>query len=71
MAIGKLVPMTAANCAAPKADPELERQAAAQAGLVVHGADPLNCEAPPSALSDAVTPTATIMMRTHMYSLVR
>jgi DMSO/TMAO reductase YedYZ molybdopterin-dependent catalytic subunit len=65
MAIGKLVPVTAGNCAAPTADPELERQAAAQAGLVVHGADPLNCETPPSALGGAVTPTARHYRRSH------
>jgi DMSO/TMAO reductase YedYZ molybdopterin-dependent catalytic subunit len=46
-------------------NPELERQVAAQAGLVVHGADPLNCETPPSALGGAVTPTARHYRRSH------
>src|SRR5579864_4067551 len=65
MAIAKLVPVIAGNGATPTANPELERQAAAKAGLVVHGADPLNCETPPSALGSAVTPTARHYRRSH------
>jgi DMSO/TMAO reductase YedYZ molybdopterin-dependent catalytic subunit len=65
MAIGNLMPMIAANHAAPTANPEPERQLAAQAGLVVHGADPLNCETPPSALGGEVTPTARFYRRNH------
>jgi len=65
MAIGNLVPMLTGNQVAPEADLERERRVAAQAGLVVTGADPLNCETPPPALGGEVTPTARFYRRNH------
>jgi DMSO/TMAO reductase YedYZ molybdopterin-dependent catalytic subunit len=65
MAIGNVEPMIYGNRAAPPADPEQERLAAAQAGLVVNGAEPLNCETPPPALGGEVTPTARFYRRNH------
>src|SRR5260221_8671754 len=65
MVIGNLVPMLAGNRGAPAANPEQERLMAAQAGLVVHEAEPLNCETPPSALGSEVTPTARFYRRNH------
>jgi DMSO/TMAO reductase YedYZ molybdopterin-dependent catalytic subunit len=78
MAIGKLVPLSSGNRAAlaadraapdapaaPAADPERERLIAAQAGLVVHGTEALNCETPPHLLGADVTPTAQFYRRNH------
>ncbi len=65
MVIGNLVPMLAGNRGAPAANPEQERLMAAQAGLVMHEAEPLNCETPPSALGSEVTPTARFYRRNH------
>jgi DMSO/TMAO reductase YedYZ molybdopterin-dependent catalytic subunit len=65
MAIGNIEPMIYGNRAAPVADPEQERLVAAQAGLVVNGAEPLNCETPPPALGGEVTPTARFYRRNH------
>jgi DMSO/TMAO reductase YedYZ molybdopterin-dependent catalytic subunit len=49
----------------PVADPEQERRAAAEAGLVVNGAEPLNCEVPVGLLGGEVTPTARFYRRNH------
>ncbi len=49
----------------PVADPEQERRAAAEAGLVVNGAEPLNCEVPAGLLGGEVTPTARFYRRNH------
>jgi DMSO/TMAO reductase YedYZ molybdopterin-dependent catalytic subunit len=68
MTIANLPPMTRGSGAAPTvptADPEQERLVAAQAGLVVHGAEPLNCETPPADLGREVTPTARFYRRNH------
>jgi DMSO/TMAO reductase YedYZ molybdopterin-dependent catalytic subunit len=51
--------------AAPTANPEQERVAAEQAGLVVNGADPLNCETPAPALGGEVTPVERFYRRNH------
>jgi DMSO/TMAO reductase YedYZ molybdopterin-dependent catalytic subunit len=42
-----------------------ERQIAAQAGLVVHPAESLNCETPPVLLGGDITPTAQFYRRSH------
>jgi DMSO/TMAO reductase YedYZ molybdopterin-dependent catalytic subunit len=42
-----------------------ERVIAAQAGLVVHEAESLNCETPPALLGGEVTPTAQFYRRSH------
>ncbi len=67
MTIERLAPARAGNRAAPAsaADLERERQVAAQAGLVVHGAESLNCETPPADLGGEVTPTARFYRRSH------
>src|SRR5258708_18454293 len=65
MATGNLVPMLAGNRAVPAANPEQERLVAAQAGLAVNEAEPLNCETPPSVLGGEVTPTARFYRRNH------
>ena len=65
MTIGNLAPMTWDNRMAPVADPEQERLLAAQAGLVVNGAEPLNCETPVGMLGGDVTPTAQFYRRNH------
>jgi DMSO/TMAO reductase YedYZ molybdopterin-dependent catalytic subunit len=65
MVIGNLAPMLAGNRGAPAANPEQERLMAAQAGLVVNGAEPLNCETPPSVLGSEVTPTTRFYRRNH------
>src|ERR1700735_4440194 len=44
---------------------EAERALAAEAGLVVHGAEYLNCETPPSLLGGVLTPTAQFYRRSH------
>jgi DMSO/TMAO reductase YedYZ molybdopterin-dependent catalytic subunit len=46
-------------------DSRLERRIAAQAGLVVHRAESLNCETPPVLLGGDVTPTAQFYRRSH------
>ena len=42
-----------------------ERLIAAQAGLVVHEAESLNCETPPALLGGEVTPMAQFYRRSH------
>jgi DMSO/TMAO reductase YedYZ molybdopterin-dependent catalytic subunit len=59
------MPMIAPNRAASVANPEQERLAAVQAGLVVNGAEPLNCETPVTGLGGDVTPTARFYRRNH------
>jgi DMSO/TMAO reductase YedYZ molybdopterin-dependent catalytic subunit len=65
MTIGNLAPMTWENQVAPVADPGQERVVASQAGLVVNGAEPLNCETPPGLLGGELTPTAQFYRRNH------
>jgi len=55
MIIGNVLPMTSVSATAPTADPEREHQLAAQAGLVVRTAEPLNCETPAPLLGEDVT----------------
>jgi len=57
--------MRSGNAAAPAADLGRERMAAARAGLVVHQAEPLNCETPLAGLDGDVTPTARFYRRNH------
>src|SRR3984885_5496167 len=47
------------------AEIDAERVIAAQAGLVVHGAESLNCETPPALLGGEITPTAQFYRRSH------
>ena len=65
MSIRNLVLVRSENGAASTADLERERQAAAQAGLVVHQAESLNCETPPAELGGDLTPTARFYRRSH------
>jgi DMSO/TMAO reductase YedYZ molybdopterin-dependent catalytic subunit len=65
LAIGNLLPTIAGNLVGPAANPELERLAAQQAGLVVNEAEPLNCETPAPALGGQVTPIAQFYRRNH------
>jgi DMSO/TMAO reductase YedYZ molybdopterin-dependent catalytic subunit len=78
MAIGIPAPLSSGNRAAlaadraapgappaPAADPERERLIAAQAGLIEHQTDALNCETPPHLLGVDVTPTAQFYRRNH------
>ena len=46
-------------------DVDAERVIAAQAGLVVHAAESLNCETPPALLGGEITPTAQFYRRSH------
>ena len=63
--IGKLIQMSSSRPTPVAADPESERLIAAQAGLVVHQTESLNCETPPAALGADVTPTAHFYRRNH------
>jgi DMSO/TMAO reductase YedYZ molybdopterin-dependent catalytic subunit len=65
MTTGNLAPVRAGDRATPTADPERERLVAAQAGLVVHPGEALNCETPPADLGPAVTPTGRFYRRNH------
>jgi DMSO/TMAO reductase YedYZ molybdopterin-dependent catalytic subunit len=65
MRIGNLVPATVHAEVALAADPQRERLVAAQAGLIVHGDGPLNCETPPVSLAAELTPTAQFYRRNH------
>jgi DMSO/TMAO reductase YedYZ molybdopterin-dependent catalytic subunit len=65
MAIGNLAQMTPPAGSAWTGDPELERLLAAQAGLIVHEDEALNCETPPALLGGPVTPTARFYRRSH------
>ncbi len=60
MTIGNLASLTWANRVA---NPEEERQVAVQAGMVVNGTEPLNCESPVTMLGGEVTPTAQFYRR--------
>jgi DMSO/TMAO reductase YedYZ molybdopterin-dependent catalytic subunit len=59
------MPVIAGHPSTATADPEQERLAALRSGLVVNGAEPLNCETPPPALGGDVTPTARFYRRNH------
>jgi DMSO/TMAO reductase YedYZ molybdopterin-dependent catalytic subunit len=65
MTIGNLIGISSSRQATVAADPESERLIAAQAGLVVHRTESLNCETPPAALGGDVTPTAQFYRRSH------
>jgi DMSO/TMAO reductase YedYZ molybdopterin-dependent catalytic subunit len=65
MTIGNLIQMSSGIRAAVTADPGTERLTAAQAGLVVHQAEALNCETPPDLLGGDVTPVAQFYRRSH------
>jgi DMSO/TMAO reductase YedYZ molybdopterin-dependent catalytic subunit len=65
LAIGNLAPTITGHLVAPEANPEQERLAAEQAGLIVNEAEPLNCETPASALGREVTPIAQFYRRNH------
>jgi len=65
MTTGNLAPVRSGNRVASTADPERERLVAAQAGLVVHPGEALNCETPPADLGAEVTPTARFYRRNH------
>jgi DMSO/TMAO reductase YedYZ molybdopterin-dependent catalytic subunit len=65
MTMGDLIQLSSGTGNAPAADLVRERQTAAQAGLVVHRSDSLNCETPTAMLGRAVTPTAQFYRRSH------
>jgi DMSO/TMAO reductase YedYZ molybdopterin-dependent catalytic subunit len=65
MTTGNLAQMTSHQAPVLAADPERERLVAAQAGMIVHGAEPLNCETPPASLGGKVTSTAQAYRRCH------
>ncbi len=65
MTILNLGPARSADRAAPEADTRHERDIAAQAGLIVHQAESLNCETRPADLGREVTPTARFFRRSH------
>jgi DMSO/TMAO reductase YedYZ molybdopterin-dependent catalytic subunit len=65
MTTGNIAPARSGNRAAATADPERERLVAAQAGLVVHPGEALNCETSPAGLGVEVTPTARFYRRNH------
>jgi DMSO/TMAO reductase YedYZ molybdopterin-dependent catalytic subunit len=65
MSILNLGPVRSGYRAVVEADSQLERLIAAQAGLVVHRAEALNCETPPARLGGDVTPTARFFRRSH------
>jgi DMSO/TMAO reductase YedYZ molybdopterin-dependent catalytic subunit len=65
MTTENLAPARSGNPAALTADPERERLVAAQAGLIVHPGEALNCETPPADLGAEVTPTARFYRRNH------
>jgi len=65
MTIGNPAPATWASRVVEVTDPEQERRAAAQAGLIINGAEPLNCEVPVSLLGGEVTPTDRFYRRNH------
>jgi DMSO/TMAO reductase YedYZ molybdopterin-dependent catalytic subunit len=62
---GNLIQMSSAGQTAAAADLAQERLTAARAGLVVHPAESLNCETPPSLLGEEVTATAQFYRRSH------
>jgi DMSO/TMAO reductase YedYZ molybdopterin-dependent catalytic subunit len=65
MIIGNLAQVGSGHRASPAVDAGAERLIAAQAGLVVHQAESLNCETPPALLGGEVTPTAQFYRRSH------
>jgi DMSO/TMAO reductase YedYZ molybdopterin-dependent catalytic subunit len=65
MSIQNLGPVRSGDRAWAEADRQLERWIAAQAGLVVHPAESLNCETPPAGLGADVTPTSRFFRRSH------
>lgn len=65
MTIGNLAQVPSQPRSALAADPGRERLVAAQAGLIVHGGEPLNCEVPPAMLGGPVTPTSQFYRRCH------
>jgi DMSO/TMAO reductase YedYZ molybdopterin-dependent catalytic subunit len=65
MTIGNLTDLGSGPRSSPAVDLDAERLMAAQAGLVVHGAESLNCETPPALLGGEVTPTAQFYRRSH------
>jgi DMSO/TMAO reductase YedYZ molybdopterin-dependent catalytic subunit len=65
MTIRNLVLVRSGNGTGATADLERERLAAAQAGLVVHQAEALNCETPAADLGADLTPTARFYRRSH------
>jgi DMSO/TMAO reductase YedYZ molybdopterin-dependent catalytic subunit len=65
MTMGDVIQVSSGMPNAPTSDPARERQTAAQAGLVVHRTESLNCETPPAMLSRGVTPTAQFYRRNH------
>jgi DMSO/TMAO reductase YedYZ molybdopterin-dependent catalytic subunit len=65
MTIGNLTQMSSSRRTVVTADPESERLIAAQAGLVAHPTESLNCETPPAALGGDVTPITQFYRRNH------
>jgi len=65
MSIGNLAQVTSWQEPTLAADPQRERIVAAQAGLIVHGGEQLNCETPPASLGAGLTPTAQFYRRNH------
>ncbi len=65
MKIGNLTDMGPGHQASPAANLDAERLMAAQAGLVVHATESLNCETPPGLLGDELTPTTQFYRRNH------
>jgi DMSO/TMAO reductase YedYZ molybdopterin-dependent catalytic subunit len=65
MSILNLGPVRSGGRAPAEADGQLERWIAAQAGLVVHPGESLNCETPPGGLGGEVTPTERFFRRSH------
>ena len=65
MSILNLGPARSGDRAWADADCALERWMAAQAGLVVHPAESLNCETPPAGLGGEVTATSRFFRRSH------
>jgi DMSO/TMAO reductase YedYZ molybdopterin-dependent catalytic subunit len=65
MTIGNLSQTSSSSPTAVAADPESERLIAAQAGLVTHPTEALNCETPAAALGEDVTATAQFYRRNH------
>jgi DMSO/TMAO reductase YedYZ molybdopterin-dependent catalytic subunit len=65
MTIGNLAHVISQHESARAADPQQQRLVAAQAGLIVHGGEQLNCETPPASLGARLTPTDQFYRRCH------
>jgi DMSO/TMAO reductase YedYZ molybdopterin-dependent catalytic subunit len=65
MTIGNLVQVGSHQVPVLAADPQRERLVAARAGMIVHGAESLNCETPSASLGGTVTPTDQFYRRSH------